>query len=99
MDYKKYNRYVFCYDIPNTKRRNKLIKCLEGYGFRVQKSIFEAVLDERLYKELEESVNKIIKEPEDSFFSYYMCLKCETKIKKHGIGSKENKGRERYFIV
>ena len=35
---------VVAYDIAYNKRRNKIAKCLEGYGIRVNYSVFECVL-------------------------------------------------------
>ncbi len=43
---------LIIYDIVDTKRRNKLAKMLQGYGFRVQKSAFEAKITKRKYNEL-----------------------------------------------
>ena len=38
---------LMIYDIVDNKRRNKMVKCLEAYGVRVQKSAFVAVLGRR----------------------------------------------------
>lgn len=43
---------LIIYDIINNKRRLKLSKLLLGYGFRIQKSAFEAVITKKKYKEL-----------------------------------------------
>ena len=40
------------YDICDNKKRNSLAKLLLGYGFRIQKSAFEAVISERKYHKL-----------------------------------------------
>ena len=45
-------RVLIIYDIVNNKRRNKLAKYLSGYGFRVQKSAFEAYLSDSVYMKL-----------------------------------------------
>ncbi len=45
------------YDISDNKKRNKLTKILLGYGFRVQKSAFETIIDAKRY-------NKLLKEIE-----------------------------------
>ena len=39
-------RYIVLviYDITENKRRNRMVKCLERYGVRVQRSAFEAFL-------------------------------------------------------
>ncbi len=39
---------LITYDISNTKKRNKVAALLEGYGFRVNYSVFE--LDIKPYK-------------------------------------------------
>lgn len=36
--------WVIAYDIPSNKRRRKFAKVLEGYGIRLQKSVFECRL-------------------------------------------------------
>lgn len=41
---------LMIYDIVDNKRRNKMVKCLEAYGVRVQKSAFEALLNRRQYE-------------------------------------------------
>ena len=33
--------YLICYDVVNDRRRNRVSRLLEGYGLRVQKSVFE----------------------------------------------------------
>lgn len=37
---------LIIYDIIENKRRVRLAKYLQGYGFRIQKSAFEAVIQE-----------------------------------------------------
>ncbi|MBS8121723.1 CRISPR-associated endonuclease Cas2 [Candidatus Vampirococcus lugosii] len=48
------------YDISNTKARNRIVKLLESYGFRVQKSVFEVQLNERQFKILKKQLQKIL---------------------------------------
>lgn len=43
---------LIIYDISENKTRVKLAKMLLGYGFRIQKSAFEAVITKKKYKEL-----------------------------------------------
>ncbi len=49
------------YDIIDNRRRVKFAKMLEGYGFRVQKSAFEALLSKRKYAKLIETIPEMIK--------------------------------------
>ena len=62
--------YVIAYDIPCNKRRKKVADLLEGYGQRVQYSVFECVLSKSLYNQLRERLQKQIKENEDSIRFY-----------------------------
>ena len=43
---------LIIYDIIENKKRIKLSKMLLGYGFRIQKSAFEAVISKKKYNEL-----------------------------------------------
>lgn len=43
---------LIIYDITDNKKRIKFAKFLQGYGFRVQKSAFEAVITKKKYFEL-----------------------------------------------
>ena len=49
---KKQTKYLVSYDITSDKRRRKVVKILEGYGFRVQYSVFECELSSKQFKEL-----------------------------------------------
>ena len=53
------------YDIVDNKRRLKFAKTLSGYGKRVQKSAFEALLTRQKYEKLVREIPKLI-DPEDS---------------------------------
>lgn len=50
--------YAVVYDITNDRERRRVDKVLKGYGFRVQKSVFECRLKrgerDRLVQELEQ---------------------------------------------
>lgn len=41
--------YLITYDISCNKRRQKISDLLEGYGSRVQHSVFECVLNRKKY--------------------------------------------------
>lgn len=51
----QYEEKVFVlviYDITDNRRRRKLERFLRGYGFRVQKSAFEAKIRKKAYRKL-----------------------------------------------
>ena len=57
---------LMIYDIVDNKRRNKMVKCLEAYGVRVQKSAFEALLNRRQYEKMLRESSILIDEAVDS---------------------------------
>jgi len=66
-------RYVLIvYDVTLTKRRNDLVKVLEEYGVRIQKSVFEAHLGETKYLEMIERCTKKIDTSCDSLCFYIL---------------------------
>lgn len=44
--------YLVCYDITDSKRWKKFYKILNGYGQRLQYSVFKCLLTEKQYSEL-----------------------------------------------
>ena len=51
---------LIIYDITDNKRRNRMVKHLEAFGNRVQKSAFEALLPISKYHDMINGVKKII---------------------------------------
>ncbi|MBE9259627.1 MULTISPECIES: CRISPR-associated endonuclease Cas2 [Aphanizomenonaceae] len=62
--------YVIVYDITCDKRRKKVSDLLEGYGQRVQYSVFECILNQTKYSELQKRLRKQVKSSEDSVRFY-----------------------------
>ncbi len=60
------------YDIPNTKRRTKLATFLEGYGRRVQKSVFECFLSLEEMAQLHRHVQTKVHPAEDNIRFYWI---------------------------
>lgn len=63
---------LMIYDIVDNKRRNKMVKCLETYGVRVQKSAFEALLTRKQYEKMLDTSNKLIDQEVDSLRVYVL---------------------------
>lgn len=63
---------LMIYDIVDNKRRNKMVKCLEAYGVRVQKSAFEALLNRRQYEKMLRESRILIDEAVDSLRVYVL---------------------------
>lgn len=93
-------RYIVCYDVPDDKRRIKIAKCLDGYGDRIQFSVFEALLDITLVEKLVKSLNELIDEKEDNIRIYATCAACAAKSRKLGlVEAGPEIGEEKVFIV
>ena len=60
---------LIIYDIVDNKRRAGLVKFLQGYGFRVQKSCFEVRISKTLFNKLKNEINKFATK-EDSIRIY-----------------------------
>ena len=67
---KKQVYVLIIYDIVSNRVRNAFAKKMEGYGFRIQKSAFEAMIDESLYHQLLETIPNLINLNEDTVRVY-----------------------------
>lgn len=76
--------YAIAYDIPDDRRRKKIADLLEGYGQRVQYSVFECVLSPAKYKELTTKLRKIINLAEDSVRFYPLSSQSVSQIETWG---------------
>ncbi|NOX37249.1 MAG: CRISPR-associated endonuclease Cas2 [Calditrichaeota bacterium] len=69
--------YLICYDIEDDRQRSRMAHLLEGFGERVQKSVFECQLDppgrQRLLRRIQQEF-----EPQgrDSIRIYPLCADC-----------------------
>jgi CRISPR-associated protein Cas2 len=79
--------YVVAYDIPDDKRRKKVSDLLEGYGGRVQYSVFECQLCRSKFDELRSRLQKRVKLSEDSIRFYPLSRHTLGQVETWGIGS------------
>ena len=81
-------RYIVLviYDITDDRRRTRMVKCLERYGIRVQKSAFEAFLTEKKYERMMELTSALIDPATDSLRVYL--LTNHTSVRSWGIGDR-----------
>ncbi len=70
-DTEVWNRILIIYDIEEDKTRTKVVRVLESYGIRVQKSAFECHLKNKRIIELKSQLKKIVTE-EDSIRIYHV---------------------------
>ena len=60
---------LIIYDIIDNRKRVQFAKYLQSYGFRVQKSAFEALIKKNIYKNLIKGIKKYVSS-EDSIRVY-----------------------------
>lgn len=63
---------IVVYDIPDDKRRTKLAHFLEGYGSRVQWSVFELFITIDEMRVLHQKVKKLVVPAEDNVRFYWI---------------------------
>lgn len=76
------------YDIRDERRLQKVAKFMEGYGKRVQKSIFECYMDHLSFKQMKKDLENIIEIPEDSVKYFRLCSSCWEKALAIGQSSR-----------
>ncbi|MCW5943636.1 MAG: CRISPR-associated endonuclease Cas2 [Fimbriimonadaceae bacterium] len=76
--------FVFAYDIPDDRRRTKVANVLEGYGTRVNDSVFECVLDPRRYRALRARLQRHLVPSDDALRIYPLCDACVRRVETVG---------------
>jgi len=67
---------VVSYDVTDDKRRRKVMKAMEGFGQRVQYSVFECHLEPRDIARMHQKLRKLINLREDDIRFYLLCDAC-----------------------
>jgi CRISPR-associated protein Cas2 len=88
---------VVSYDVPDDRRRLKVMKTLEGYGQRVQYSVFECWLTGASYGELRQRLGRLINGREDDVRFYELCKGCQGGRK--GLGRGRPQERKEHVVV
>lgn len=88
--------YALVYDISDDKERGRVDRLLKGYGFRIQKSVFECRLTRRTRDELIKRLEKL--EVKTGFIKLYR-LEYATKNQSIGAMSRNSPDSGNAFIV
>ncbi|HBE16860.1 MAG TPA: CRISPR-associated endonuclease Cas2 [Cyanobacteria bacterium UBA11149] len=88
---------VVVYDIPDDKRRTKLSNFLEGYGRRVQFSVFECFLSLDEMRELYQKVQRLVKPDEDNVRFYWISEEAVSRVLT--IGSSGPEPPPKYYVI
>ena len=91
------NWMLVSYDIPDDKRRTKVMKTLYGYGRRVQYSVFECELRPADLDGLKTRLRRLIASDTDDVRFYQLCETCLGKTTM--LGKAELHRHESYSVV
>jgi CRISPR-associated protein Cas2 len=73
---------VICYDVPDDRRRTKIMKALKDYGQHVQYSVFECDLKHADYQRLQQRLKKLCNPRQDNIRFYILS---EEDVKKRRV--------------
>lgn len=65
--------YIIAYDIADNKRRLRVAKTLESWGYRIQESVFQLRLDTAMLARVRSRLAALISETDDVIHIYPMC--------------------------
>jgi len=58
-------RYLVSYDVCDPKRLRRVAKAMEGFGVRIQYSVFECALDGRRFEKMKAELPPLLNHEED----------------------------------
>lgn len=77
---------MICYDITDGRRRNKVARLLEGWGERVQESVFECHISAAQHRQIMSDIAQLIDAEQDKVRYHALCGKDRSKITVMGQG-------------
>ncbi|WP_144686773.1 CRISPR-associated endonuclease Cas2 [Desulfobotulus alkaliphilus] len=78
---------LVCFDISDNRVRYRVNKVLQGYGVRVQKSVYECpLLGDAAFRRMRSAIEKHIHAHTDSVRYYRLCAACIREIRCDGSG-------------
>jgi CRISPR-associated protein Cas2 len=92
------NCYIICYDIRNPKRWRKAYNLLQGYGERIQYSIFRSWLSMRSREKLRWELEQILAS-EDSILLIRLSNQCVSSIPAYNRPGAWSSQEEIYRII
>ena len=77
---------LISYDVVDNRKRLKLAKFLKGHLERVQKSVFEGIIADRILEVVKRGIEKEIDQSEDTVRIYTLCERCVSSVEIIGTG-------------
>ena len=90
---------LILYDIREEKRLVKVASVLESYGYRVQKSVFEATAPDNVIKELIKRIESIIEVETDFVLCFEICERDWQKKEVYGKDKDKQNNDENFMIL
>lgn len=90
--------YLICYDIREPRRLQRVARHLEGYGHRLQYSIFRCRLNDRQLERLKWELTDIIASEDDMMY-IGLCDTCVTRAVSHNPSQTWPMDKARHQIV
>lgn len=78
--------YLVAYDITSDRRRNRVAKILQSWGYRIQESVFQLRVSVADIGVVRRQVTDVIDDREDVVHIYPLCAHCEERAEVHGVG-------------
>ncbi len=91
-------RYVVAYDIPDDRRRNQVARFLNGYGERVQYSVWECMLTASQAEKMRQGLARRLKAEEDRVRIYRLCPVCAGEVQTLGQAAPPVEVPEVYIV-
>ena len=88
---------VVAYDVRDDGRRARLAAVLAAHGIRIQRSVFECLLDESTLAEILQSADRLLNNDHDTFHVFHQCETCRPKS--HAAGQVSSALHELYWVV
>ena len=83
--------YLVTYDVRDPKRLRKVAKLLEGYGHRVQFSVFRIRLNRESIEKMRWELAELMTS-EDDLLVIPLCERCASKVSEHSRGDRSDWG-------
>lgn len=93
----RFSDYAVVYDISDDLERARVDKVLKGFGFRIQKSVFECRMDKRTKEELLEKLSNL--NIQTGFIKIYRLEHSFNKGKVIGVKDKDDIDSGCAFVV
>ena len=82
---------LVAYDVADARSLRKVSAICKDYGLRIEYSVFECDLEERVFQEFWERLLKQIDPKEDRLISYRICAGCVADIRSAGVVERPRK--------